>query len=77
MSGRALVYLTDFFGTDGDAEVRKSTLRTGYRELIGSAFGALKLVSVDRVLGRYSATREFVTITEVYGAVVAYRLARI
>jgi len=36
MSGRALTYLTDFFGTDGDAEVRKSTLRTAYRELIGS-----------------------------------------
>jgi len=41
MSGRALTYLTDFFGTDSDAEVRKSTLQTPYRESIGSAFGRL------------------------------------
>jgi excisionase family DNA binding protein len=41
MSGRALAYLTDFFGTDSHAEVRKSTLRTAWWELIGSAFGRL------------------------------------
>lgn len=38
MSGRALAYLTDFFGTDSHAEVRKSTLQTPYWESIGSAF---------------------------------------
>src|SRR5271154_6115555 len=41
MSGRALAYLTDFFGTDSHAEVRKSTLQTAWWELIGSAFGRL------------------------------------
>ena len=38
MSGRALAYLTDFFGTDSHTEVSKSTLPTACRELIGSAF---------------------------------------
>lgn len=38
MSGRALAYLTDFFGTDSHTEVRKSTLQTAWWELIGSAF---------------------------------------
>lgn len=41
MSGRALAYLTDFFGTDSHAEVRKSTLQTAWWELIGSAFRKL------------------------------------
>lgn len=31
MSDRALTYVADFSGIDGDAEVRKSTLWTPYR----------------------------------------------
>ena len=38
MSDRALTYVVDFLGTNGDSEVRKSTHRTPYRESIGSAF---------------------------------------
>jgi hypothetical protein len=52
MSGRALTYLTDFFGTDSDAEVRKSTLWTAYWESIGSAFGRLGFVPNVRCFQR-------------------------
>ena len=41
MSGRALTYVTVFFGTDSDSEVRKSTLWTPYWESIGSLFYGL------------------------------------
>ena len=34
MSGRALTYVADVSGTDGDAEVRKSTLWTPYWEAV-------------------------------------------
>ena len=38
MSDRALTYVADFSGTNGDSEVRKSTLWTPSWESIGSAF---------------------------------------
>ena len=44
MSGRALTYVAEFFGTDSTPEVRKSTLWTPYRESIGSPFWVLGFV---------------------------------
>ena len=59
MSDRALGYVVEFPGTNGDSEVRKSTHRTAYRESIGSVFGShivlSKLlnhgVNADRAVG--------------------------
>ena len=60
MSGRALAYLTDFFGTDSHAEVWKSTLRTACRELIGSAFCRLGFMpNVLWILGAKPANHKF------------------
>ena len=41
MSDRALAYVVEFPGTNGDSEVWKSTHRTAYWESIGSAFQML------------------------------------
>ena len=38
MSDRALAYVVEFSGTNGDSEVWKSTHRTAYWESIGSVF---------------------------------------
>jgi len=60
MSGRALAYLTDFFGTDSHAEVWKSTLQTAWWELIGSAFCRLGFMpNVLWVVGAKPANRKF------------------
>jgi|HubBroStandDraft_5_1064220.scaffolds.fasta_scaffold1456114_1 hypothetical protein len=47
MSGRALTYVAEFIGTDGDAEVRKSTHWTPYWESIGSAFFSLRITKKE------------------------------
>jgi hypothetical protein len=38
MSGRGLMYVVEFSGTNGDPEVRKSTLWTPIESLLGVSF---------------------------------------
>jgi hypothetical protein len=67
MSDRALTYVVDFSGTNGDSEVRKSTLWTPYWESIGSAFSRLGFVGVRPIAICFAHARQMASFQVVRG----------